>query len=165
MRVIILILIVGLLTGCDNDASLSDLQEYFEAVKKKETDTKPKEKINTSEQKIIIEPEVKDPFSNQLTGGNKSTSFSNQPLTSVPLEQLKVVGTVMLGEQIWAFIEMPNGQVIKAEKGMPIGVNNGEITEVMNNQVEVTERIFNRVGDILQRKVIISTARKNTTEN
>lgn len=161
MMRLVLLMFTLILTGCDKDMSIGDLQAYLDEVKGKKNNQVEDKQLPISKEYDLSSDEYLDPFNSRYVLKESQNRYADLPLTHVPIEHLKVVGSVIEGEQIWAYVELPNGQVFKVEKGMPIGVNHGEVTEILANQIEVTERVFNRVGDFFKKTQVITTVRQS----
>ncbi|MBZ5487193.1 pilus assembly protein PilP [Halomonas aquamarina] len=62
-----------------------------------------------------------------------------EPLEDFPLAELRLVGTLAMGGQRVALIEMPDGQVVSAHEGGYIGSEKGRIEEITAQAVHITQ--------------------------
>ncbi|RUR34411.1 pilus assembly protein PilP [Vreelandella nanhaiensis] len=63
-----------------------------------------------------------------------------EPLEHFTLSELRLVGTLVMGEQRVALIETPEGQVTSAPLGAYVGSDKGRITQITRQEVRIAER-------------------------
>ncbi|RUR52986.1 pilus assembly protein PilP [Vreelandella populi] len=69
-----------------------------------------------------------------------------EPLEHFTLAELRLVGTLVMGEQRVALIETPEGQVTSAPQGAYVGSDKGRITQITRQKVRIAERISTPQG-------------------
>ncbi len=154
-----LLLIVGLgvtLTACSND--FSDLQQYMADV-----EARPKSGIQPFPEFKAVEPFVfksdinfRDPF--KLVEKEKvedDTDEDDEPdngihpdfnrvkgvLEVFDREGLKMVGTVDMDHALWGLIKGTDNVIYRVKKGDYLGKNDGKITQIDKNKIELVEII------------------------
>jgi type IV pilus assembly protein PilP len=83
-----------------------------------------------------------------------------QPLESFGFNTLTMVGTVKKGSTLWALIRNPEGTIERVKVGYYLGKDNGRITEINNNVVDVIEIVTNGNDGWLERPNQISLKEK-----
>lgn len=68
------------------------------------------------------------------------------PLERFSISELRLVGTLVMGERHVALIETPDGHVTSARTGDHAGSNGGRITHIEAHKVRITERITTQQG-------------------
>lgn len=142
------------LTACGS-GKLTDLEEYVQQVMAREPgpiDPLPEIKqIDT----FVYEPaSERDPFvldrqstegTAALAGGGiaPDPSRRKEELEQFPLESLAMVGTLTQEGTIWALISTPKQLLLHARVGNYLGLNNGQITSITDNEIELTEIVSN----------------------
>ena len=77
-------------------------------------------------------------------------------LESFPLDTLRMVGTMAQGNQNWALIKTPDNTIQRVLTGNYLGQNNGKITIVNDDQVELTEIVPDQFGGWRERSSSIA---------
>ena len=67
-------------------------------------------------------------------------------LESFPLDTLRMVGTMSQEQSVWALIKTPDNTIQRVENGNYLGQNNGKITLVNNDGIELTEIVPDGFG-------------------
>lgn len=62
-----------------------------------------------------------------------------EPLEAYPLDALKFVGTLRQGNEIWALIKLPNGDITHVGTGNYMGQNYGRVVSIKNNSIQLIE--------------------------
>lgn len=157
----ILLLTMGLLTGCSND--LSDLEAYVDKVRQREP--APVEPIPTIKpyvrfiypnhendpfslanvQREVVEPEA---TSTVKVDENRAPEF----LESYPLDSLKMVGTVRQNNELWALIQIPTGAIHRVHQGNYLGLNRGKITKIEEAKIDLLEVVENGSGGLKEQE-------------
>jgi len=85
-----------------------------------------------------------------------------QPLETFSLSNLTMRGT--LGEQgiIWALVEASDATLHRVAVGSYLGLNNGRITAVNQQKVEVTELIPDGAGCWVERNTVVKMVKSGT---
>jgi len=64
-----------------------------------------------------------------------------EPLESFSLDSLRMMGTLQKGDASWILVKDPDGLLHRVTIGNYVGLNNGKITEMYDDSVEVLELI------------------------
>lgn len=108
---------------------------------------------------------LRDPFSAPV--GDRSTSVSSGPrpdperrkeiLEGFPLDSLDMVGTLGSGGgQLWALVLSPDRVVHRVRPGNYLGQNDGRITAVHEDRIELTELVPDGAGGWQERRASIA---------
>jgi type IV pilus assembly protein PilP len=79
-----------------------------------------------------------------------------QRLESFDFSSLSMVGTVKQGDILWGLIRDPEGSIERVKTGYFLGKNNGKITDISNQSVDVIEIVSNGSESWLERPNVIS---------
>ena len=93
----------------------------------------------------LIEPDGMWRFDVELT--------ASRPLT---LDSLRMVGILQRGGAIEALIKTQDGTVHRVKTGNYLGQNNGKITLVAEDKVEMTEIVSDGAGGWLERQASVA---------
>jgi type IV pilus assembly protein PilP len=106
-----------------------------------------------------------DPFSSFLKAQAarqhrraQDTSRALSPLERFEVTQLKVVGIIhnnLEPEKVVAMVELPDGKGFVLKKGERVGMNQGRVVLISNDQVQVIEESEDLFGDIVTRSVVL----------
>jgi len=78
-----------------------------------------------------------------------------QRLESFEFSSLSMVGTVKQGETLWGLIRDPEGSIERVKIGYYLGKNNGKITNVTNQVIDVVEIVSSGSEGWLERPNVI----------
>ncbi|CEP37530.1 MULTISPECIES: pilus assembly protein PilP [unclassified Halomonas] len=76
-----------------------------------------------------------------------------EPLERFSLQELRLVGTMRMGERQVALIASPDGNVTSAKEGNYMGADYGRIAEIRAQEIRVTERVFTQQDGWQERQV------------
>ncbi len=167
-------LLGGLLTGCGNNTE--DLQNYIEQVK-----ARPKGPI---EPMPIIKPyetfaysatSLRDPFtppvvpddSRSRSAGGGIQPDANRPkeaLEEFPLDALRMVGSLERGGGKWSVVKAPDGAIYRVQPGNYVGQNNGKITRISDELIELTEIVEDGQGGWIERQASLALSEESAGE-
>ena len=160
-------LIIGL-SSCTTD-NHDDLVQYVNSVKaKKGGRIPPLPEFKTQEAYTYDITELRDPFSQfgqraQLEKTLISTSSlqpnlnrNRETLETFPLDALIFSGRLELGGEAWAIITAPDGFLHKIKVGNYLGLNYGEITDITETTIQITELVTDGLGGWIEREAAIS---------
>ncbi len=152
LRVICLVAITGMFSGCGND-DFSDLERKIAEIK-----AIPKKEIDQLPAPEIVEPFLfeldgsKDPFElvQKETLADTPVEVVNSSIHPDPnrpkedlelyaLDSLKMVGTMKKDAILWALIQSKDGTVHRVKEGNYMGASDGKITEISENEVKLME--------------------------
>lgn len=63
----------------------------------------------------------------------------NSSLTSYPVTQLSMVGTINKNNELWAIVRTPDDKVYPVTVGSAIGSDQGKVLQVTNQQVTIQQ--------------------------
>jgi type IV pilus assembly protein PilP len=169
VRLLTISLVAAALSACGQD--MSDLTQYVGEVKARPA--KPIEPIP------VIKPYVRfiypghdlDPFDMSVLAPEQNRQLENSVmidknrvpefLEKFPLDSLKMVGTVFKEEQLWALIRIPGGSVHRVREGNYMGRNHGEILEVKDAGIRLSEIVENGFGGYEKRENELAISNPN----
>jgi len=105
---------------------------------------------------------LRDPFSNAFTdqsGGSGPRPDSNRPkqtLEQFPLDSLDMVGTLGRGGGQIALVMAPDKVTYRVRPGVYLGQNDGRVTGVFEDRIEITELVPDGAGGWLERTASIA---------
>jgi type IV pilus assembly protein PilP len=159
MRYLLLTLMGLVLSGCNQGADISDLQDFTEmAFRDHIPEVDPLPALLPLAVFIYTASGLPDPFDTEnlkeqvkdLPGVNDESgpdrSRRKEPLEAFPIDGLKLVGILAQHGEQWAVVRAPDKSVHRVRQGNYMGVNNGEIIAVNDSDVYVTELVKNPVG-------------------
>ena len=148
-----------LLAGCVVDAEIDDLQAFTENAFKDHTpEVEPlppliphavfiytaSEQIDPFDMENLEEKEPEQTAEGDAEGPDRSRR--KEPLESFPLDALALVGMLDQQDEKWAVIRAPDRSVHRVKAGNYLGINDGEIVEIGETSLTVTELLKNPVG-------------------
>jgi type IV pilus assembly protein PilP len=83
---------------------------------------------------------------------------NREELESYPLDALRMMGTLEKGEQFWAILRDPDTIIHRVEVGNFIGQNNGKITGISEDRIELLEIIPDGRGGWEERQAELALA-------
>jgi type IV pilus assembly protein PilP len=143
------------LGACGSD-NLADLQEYARQVKEREPGPiEPLPEIKRIDTFVFDPASPRDPFvldrqtaEATATGGGISPDplRRKEELEQFPLDSLAMVGTLEQGKTIWALVKTPEKTLYHVGVGNYLGMNNGYITRITDDEIELTEIVSDGTG-------------------
>lgn len=150
---------------------MSDLDAYFKDAKL--TPAKPIEplpEINSPEIFLYDAEDLRDPFSNDLQilndpdidavdvveGDGPDLNRRKEILENFPLDSLYMVGTYLQDSNYWGLIEDPEGVIHRVSLNEHLGQNYGEIIEINEDQIDVSEWVSDGLGGWTKREASIA---------
>ena len=73
-----------------------------------------------------------------------------------PLDSLRMVGTLNLGETAYGLIQTPDGLIHRVLPGNYMGQNDGRIVEISESEIQLVEIISDGIGGYIERDAAIS---------
>ena len=104
---------------------------------------------------------LRDPFSNafsDLSGGSGPRPDPNRPkqtLEQFPLDSLKMVGTIGKGSGLVALVTAPDKVTYRVRPGIYLGQNDGRVTAVSEDRIELVELVPDGAGGWLERPATV----------
>ena len=168
LRVSLFALVCAITTGCSG--SLSDLEAWVEQVKARpQQGIEPLPEILPYKAFTYVSGSKRDPFDQsifrpQVASISKKAASTISPnpnrvpeyLESFPLDTLRMVGTMSQDQENWALIQTPDNTIQRVLTGNFLGQNNGKITDVNEDGVELVEIIPDGFGGWRERESSIA---------
>lgn len=152
-------ILICLLAGCGSD-DFTDLNQFIAEVK-----SKPKSPIKPLPEIKVIEPfvfkgeDLRDPFKPLAqpeqteaaaaatgTGIKPDTARRKEELEAFPLEVLKMVGSVVMDDNLWGLVKADDGTIYRVQLGNYIGKNYGKIIRISADKIELMEIVPDKPG-------------------
>jgi type IV pilus assembly protein PilP len=156
---LVLTLFCLLLSACGGD-DFSDLEQKIAEIK-----AKPKGEIDPLSPPKVTEPFTfdldaprKDPFQpveketdppqpdGKDTGIKPDPTRVKEDLESYALDTLKMVGTLK-DSTLWGLVRAKNGTIYRVKVGNYMGLNDGEIVEILNDEIKLMEIVQEKSPD------------------
>jgi len=168
-RNLVLILAAGLVLGaCGSD--MDDLDQFINEIK-----ARPGGRIDplpeiTPYEVFAYKADAegyRSPFvpdSPQIAGGpadggtRPDETRSREFLESFPLDTLRMVGTLQLGEVNFGLVQTSDGLIHRVIPGNYMGQNDGRITAIRDSEIELIEIISDGIGGYLERDAAVALA-------
>jgi type IV pilus assembly protein PilP len=171
-RALVIIGLLVLISGCTGGDS--DLREWVTAEKAKKGSPIPPlpvlKTFETFEYKYRDDdPTVRNPFGPSVeeraqaaavNSGPQPDQHPREPLESYPLDSLKMVGTIGSGNVMEGLIKDPEGVIHRVHGHNYLGQNNGKITAIAEDHIELVELISNGTGGWMERQASVALGEK-----
>jgi type IV pilus assembly protein PilP len=155
-----------LLSACGG-SGMSDLEQFVAEVKaRKPTPIKPLPEIKQIETFTYVPGDRRDPFrpesQAEMAGGEGAGGVTpdkmrrKEELEEFPLDSLRMVGTLHLGDTMWGLIKNKEGTIYRVKVGNYMGQNNGQITLISEEEIELTEIIPDHKGGYQERQATVA---------
>lgn len=158
----------SLLAGCLG--GMSDLQDWVAAEKKKPgPPLEPLPVLKTFETFEYKDQDQRDPFGPSLEeqreaaasgSGTRPDQHPKEPLEQFPLDSLKMVGTIGTGANMEGLLKDTDGVVHRVHVRNYVGQNNGKITAVSEDHIDLVELVPNGSGGWMERQATIALGEK-----
>ena len=83
---------------------------------------------------------------------------SREFLEGFPLDTLRMVGTLQLGETNFGLIQTSDGLIHRVLPGNYVGQNDGRITAILDSEIQIIEIISDGIGGYLEREAAVALA-------
>ncbi len=172
-RLLVLAATVLFLAGCTGgDADLRDWVAQEKA--KKGAPVPPLPVLKTFETFTYnyndANPDVRDPFGlsiaerqqneNPSASGPQPDQHPKEPLESYPLDSLKMVGTIGGGAGMEGLIKDPEGVVHRIHLRNYLGQNNGKVTAIAEDHIDLVELVSNGTGGWMEHQAKVALGEK-----
>jgi len=152
MRKFIPLVVPLLLAGCVN-RDMSDLQTFVEEVKSRPAaGIEPIPEIKQVIGFVYTAKNRRDPFTRQEddavateavldNGVRPDPNRRKEELEVYSLDSLRMVGTLEQDEQTWGLLKTSDGTIHRVAPGNYIGLNDGRITRISEEKIELIELV------------------------
>ena len=151
-----------------NEELLADLKAFTASVRAQaKPDIEPLPTIQPAESFEYTASETVNPFSEQNVIPKIKASLEiapvlpdqgrvREPLEYFPLDSLRMVGTLMQDEEMFAVVFAPDDTVHRLKRGDYAGTQLGEVIEITAGEVVLEETVRRRNGQWEKRKVSLA---------
>jgi type IV pilus assembly protein PilP len=165
----LLLLVAAFAGGCADDG-MRDLHAFVEEVKARPAGPiKPVPEIKPAETYTYAAANRRDPFAPEkpdaeptqqtTTGGPRpDPNRRREELEQFPLDTLRMVGTLEQNEETWALVQSKDKTIYRVQAGNHLGQNDGRITRITEEKIELTELIPDGSGGYLERQATVALA-------
>lgn len=170
------LMIAALFTGCKKEPQPAAPQPFVAALKPISQQPKPVQKPVSSALNLPSQPVNKFDFSNKKdpfkpfaivnttqrlsSASARKTLLDALPIHSFDVGQFKLIGIVTGGKENKAMVTDPNGKGYVLRMGMAIGKNEGRVTAITNNGVDVVEQFRDDNGRVRKENIRMTLPRK-----
>jgi type IV pilus assembly protein PilP len=98
-----------------------------------------------------FKPRKIEPERGNTGGPSPDMNRRKEPLEAYPLESLKMVGTLERGNQRWALIKTPDGNLYRVRRSNYMGQNFGVIAMITDSSITLKELIQDTTGSWSER--------------
>ena len=161
-----LLIVAVLLGGCSGNESLDDLRAFTEeAYRDQKPSIEPLPVIKPYDTFEYTASGMVDPFSptnlidpeeQRASGPSPDRTRRREALEQFPLDALKMVGTMFQSDDSWVIVRAPDGTVHRVTVGNYLGQNNGRITYISEERVDIREIVQGPTGNWEERMVTVS---------
>jgi type IV pilus assembly protein PilP len=156
-----------ILAGCGS-SDMTDLQRYVQQVKQRPpAPIEPLPDIKPIDTFVYDPGDRRDPFvmdtqSAEVAAGGSDSGLAPDPLRrkeeleQYSLDSLKMVGTLEQKDTTWGLVKAPGGTLYRVRVGNYLGTNNGQITRITEDEIELTEIVSDKPGDWRERQAAIA---------
>ena len=89
-------------------------------------------------------------------GVRPDSQRSREFLEGFPLDTLRMVGTMDMGETMYGLVQTSDGLIHRVVPGNYLGQNDGRINEIDESEIELIEIISDGIGGYIERDAAIS---------
>ena len=106
-----------------------------------------------------VVPDSPQAASGMAAGGTRpDPERSREFLEQFPLDTLRMVGTLQLGETHFGLVQTSDGLIHRVVPGNYMGQNDGRIVAVNESEIELVEIISDGIGGYLEREAAVGLA-------
>ena len=166
-RAFCILCVSATLAGCGS-GKMTDLEEFVRQTMEREPGPiDPLPEIKQIDTFLYDPASDRDPFvldrqSVEETASPAGGGIAPDPLRrkeeleKYSLDSLAMVGTLKQGETLWALIATPEGTLLHVRVGNYMGLNNGQITSIADEEIELTEIVSNGGGEWRERQAAVA---------
>jgi len=153
--------------GCTANDVTSDLRIYVAEVKSRpKAPLEPLPEIPQVDTFVYVHGDRRDPFAPTESTTEESVDVGNgiapdpyrrkEELEVFSLDTLRMVGTLEKEGNLWGLVTSADGILHRVRAGNYMGKNHGQITEITDTDIQLTEIISNGQGGYLERHASIA---------
>ena len=101
-------------------------------------------------------PDVPQAAAGAGVGLRPDEGRSREFLEDFPLDSLRMVGTLDMGQTVYGLVQTSDGLIHRVVPGNYMGQNDGRITEISESEIEMVEIISDGIGGYIERDAAIS---------
>ncbi len=161
---LLLLVLLGVLAGCDSGNQMADLREFMREVERKPVppiqplpEFEPYQPFTYGsanlrspfEPPIVVPPPTEEQIANR--GVRPPQNHVKQFLERFNLATLSMVGTLQQDNSTWALVEDAEGGVHRVQVGDYMGTNFGQIESINDTRIDITEIVSDGQGGWLRR--------------
>ena len=166
LKLLVTLLPLLALAGCSSD--MNDLESYVQSVKMRPpTPIEPLPEIVPVETFVYEPGERRDPFTPDAqteptepalvdSGLAPDPTRRKEELEGYALDALRMVGTLEQESTRWGLVRTKNGIVHRVKVGNYMGTNNGQITSISENAIQLTEIVSDAPGQWRERSATVA---------
>ena len=168
LRGLVLLIAIGLLAACGRSVTSTpgdapNLEKWVAEVKSRPAPPlDPLRMMQQFETFEYVAQSLRDPFSNAFTdqsGGSGPRPDPNrrkQTLEQFPLDSMDMVGTIGSGAGLVALVMAPDKVTYRVRPGVYMGQNDGRVTAVHEDRIELVELVPDGAGGWLERPASVA---------
>ncbi|MCG6895709.1 MAG: pilus assembly protein PilP [Thiocapsa sp.] len=156
---------VSVLLGCDT-SGMGELRSYIDEVKSRPSaPIEPLPEIAPIDSFVFEPAGRRDPFvmdTQSAAAANQGNSLApdrtrpKEELESFPLDSLRMVGTLQQEDVRWALVRTREGIVYRVRVGNYLGLNDGQIVDISDDAIRVTEIVSDAPGEWRERPATLA---------
>ncbi len=101
-------------------------------------------------------PDTPQATGSAVGGTRPDPDRSREYLESFPLDTLRMVGTLYIGETMYALVRTSDGLIHRVVPGNYLGQNDGRILDITESEITLVEIISDGIGGYIERDAAIS---------
>jgi type IV pilus assembly protein PilP len=166
VKLLLVVMVASFLSACSS--GMSDLEQYVEEVKaRKPGRIDPLPEIKPIETFAYIAGDRRNPFRAEAPRGEETQEVSGngisidenrrkEELEAFPLDSIRMVGTLEQSETKWGLVKTKEGIIYRVKAGNYLGQNHGQITQVSEDKIELTEIVSDPKGGYMERQATVA---------
>ena len=100
-------------------------------------------------------PDTPQATGSAVGGARPDPDRSREYLESFPLDTLGMVGTLYIGETMYALVQTSDGLIHRVVPGNYMGQNDGRITDISESEITLVEIISDGIGGYIERDAAV----------
>lgn len=155
LKRMVLVACVLLCAGCGEKSKMDTTNQYINQIKaRRSAPIDPIPPVKNQERFIYKAQAMRSPFTPSVNenlasnhdGLSPDHSRPKEPLEAFPLDALKIVGMLSVGDSPWALISAPDSTIYRITLGNHLGQDYGKIIEISQSSIVIEEIVPNGVG-------------------